>query len=142
MPKPKPRRLVIDTNLWISFLITQKWHVLDDWLIAGRVVVLFSKELIDEINTTVKKPGLKKYFRADAVTEMLSVFEPYSELVEVHSSVTLCRDPNDDFLLALSRDGQADYLLTGDKALLEIGQFGKTRITTIAAFMTIFELSL
>ena len=66
---------------------------------------------------------------------MLSAFEPFIDLIEVESTVTICRDPKDNFLLELAKDGKADYLLTGDKDLLELKKFGKTKIQTISTFI-------
>jgi len=66
---------------------------------------------------------------------MLITFEPFIDLVSVKSNVKVCRDSKDDFLLALAKDGKADYLLTGDKDLLEIKNFGKTIILTISEFV-------
>ena len=66
---------------------------------------------------------------------MLSAFEPFTDLIEVKSAVTHCRDNKDNFLLALAKDGKADYLLTGDKDLLELKSFGKTKIKTIVLFI-------
>lgn len=66
---------------------------------------------------------------------MLSILEPFIDLVEVTSIVTACRDPKDNFLLALAKDGKADYLLTGDGDLLELIKFGKTKIVTISSFL-------
>ena len=37
-------------------------------------------------------------------------------MIQVKSSVDLCRDPKDNFLLSLSIDGSAQFLITGDKA--------------------------
>lgn len=31
----------------------------------------------------------------------------------------LCRDPKDNFLLSIAKDGNANYLLTGDNDLLD-----------------------
>ena len=67
---------------------------------------------------------------------MLSTFEPFTDLIEVNSIVTICRDSKDNFLLALAKDGKADYLLTGDKDLLELKKFGKTKIEMITTFIT------
>jgi hypothetical protein len=97
--------------------------------------LLFSAELLYEINATVTKPKLKKYFSANAMEEMLLNLEAYIELVAVKSIVKVCRDTKDNFLLALSKDGKADYLLTGDKDLLELAKFGKTEIITISKFL-------
>lgn len=66
---------------------------------------------------------------------MLLAFEPFIDLLQVESFVTVCRDPKDNFLLALAKDGKADYLLTGDKDLLALIKFGKTKIKTITAFL-------
>jgi uncharacterized protein len=81
--------------------------------------LLFSAELLDEIKTTITKPKLKKYFSVNAMEEMLLNLETYIDLIKVKSTVKVCRDTKDNFLLALSKDGKADYLLTGDKDLLE-----------------------
>ena len=134
MPKNKPLRLVIDTNLWISFLISDRQRKLDTLLYTNQIQLLFSEELLDEIHRTITKPKLQKYFSADALKEMLLTLEPYIHLIEVGSRVEVCRDPKDNFLLALCKDGKADFLLTGDKDLLEIDKYGRTRILAITKF--------
>jgi len=40
----------------------------------------------------------------------------------------------DNFLLALARDGNADYLITGDKDLRDMKVFEKTKIVTLNEF--------
>ena len=95
----------------------------------------FSKELIDEIHQTINKPKLKKYFKLNGLEEMLLAFEPFIQMVEVESTVSVCRDTKDDFLLALAKDGKADYLITGDKDLLILEKFGKTKIKTFVVFL-------
>ena len=135
MPENKPLNLIIDTNLWISFLISHRQDRLDHLLLIEKIRILFSAELFDEISATITKPKLKKYFGANALDEMLLSLEAYIDLIKVKSSVNICRDPKDNFLLALAKDGHADYLLTGDKDLLELKTFGKTKIMTITAFL-------
>jgi uncharacterized protein len=137
MPKNNPLKIIIDTNLWISFIISNKLNLLDSLLFSEKGRLLFSTELITEIQLTITKPKLKKYFGTNALEEMLSAFEPYIDLVEVETVIIVCRDAKDNFLLALAKDGKADYLLTGDKDLLELKKFGKTRITTITNFFNL-----
>ncbi len=134
MPKSRPLKLIIDTNLWISFIISHKQDQLDTLLFDEKARLLFSTELIDEIQQTIIKPKLKKYFGINAFQAMFSTFEPFIDLIEVEITITVCRDPKDNFLLALAKDGKADYLLTGDKDLLDLKKFGKTKIITIADF--------
>lgn len=66
---------------------------------------------------------------------ILETIDEYAELVKVSAQVNVCRDPKDNFLLALAIDGTADYLLTGDKDLLDLVQLGTTRIITITQFL-------
>ena len=135
MPKSRLLRLVIDTNLWISFLISNRLRKLDTLLLSERLRFLFSTELLDEINRTITKPKLQKHFSKNALEEMLLTLEPYIDFVEVKSKINVCRDPKDNFLLALAKDGKAHYLLTGDKDLLDLKAYGKTKIVTITHFL-------
>jgi len=65
---------------------------------------------------------------------LLLYFNSYGEIVEITSDLEICRDPKDNFLLNLANDGEADFLITGDKDLLDIGRLGKTLITTYRVF--------
>jgi putative PIN family toxin of toxin-antitoxin system len=135
MPKSRPSKIIIDTNLWISFIISNKLSLLDSLIFSGKIRLIFSLELIKEIEATIAKPKLKKYFLSDGLVEMLTMFEPFINLVEVKSVVSVCRDPKDNFLLELAKDSKADYILTGDKDLLAIAKFGKTKIMTVTSFL-------
>ncbi len=135
MPKSRPSKIIIDTNLWISFIISNKLSLLDSLIFSGKITLIFSLELIKEIEATIAKPKLKKYFLSDGLVEMLTMFEPFINLVEVKSVVSVCRDPKDNFLLELAKDSKADYILTGDKDLLAIAKFGKTKIMTVTSFL-------
>jgi putative PIN family toxin of toxin-antitoxin system len=135
MPKSRPSKIIIDTNLWISFIISNKLSLLDSLIFSGKIRLIFSLELIKEIEATMAKPKLKKYFLSDGLVEMLTMFEPFINLVEVKSVVSVCRDPKDNFLLELAKDSKADYILTGDKDLLAIAKFGKTKIMTVTSFL-------
>ena len=134
MAKNKSLRLVIDTNLWISFIISKKLNLLEPILFAENTRILFSSELVEELKATITKPKLKKYFSDNALEEMLTVFDPYIDFITVKSTVSICIDPNDNFLLALAKDGKANYLLTGDNDLLDIGKYEKTIIIKISEF--------
>ena len=135
MPKDNLVRLIIDTNIWISFLISDKYQKLDKVLSHPKTTILFSIELLDEINRVATFPKLKKYFSLNAVEEMLLNLEDYVELVKVKSKVEICRDPADNFLLALSKDGEADFLITGDQDLLDLEVFGITKIIPLTNFL-------
>ena len=134
MPKTKDR-IIIDTNLWISFLLSKDFSKLDKLFNSENLVLLFSRELLDEFVDVARRPKFKKYFSIGDLNDLLTEIHLRAEFIEVNSKVNLCRDEKDDFLLALSQDGNADFLITGDKDLLEIEKFGKTIILTISDYL-------
>lgn len=131
----KVSRIIIDTNLWISFLITKDFTKLDEIIFSGKGVLVFSKELLDEFLEVAKRPKFRRFFSLDDIEEMLETIDEYADFVNVQTKTDVCRDPKDNFLLSLSVDGKADFLLTGDKDLLDLTKFVETRIITISDFL-------
>lgn len=128
-------RVIIDTNLWISFLITRDLKALDTQIKAGKIKVVFSLELIREFLSIANRPKFKKYFSKEDIEQLIDLFEFYGELVQVQDKVKLCRDPKDDFLLSLAIESNANYLITGDKDLLDLKIIEKTKIIKIADYL-------
>lgn len=133
MPK-RVDRIIVDTNLWISFLISKDFKKLDQQIISGKIKIVFSLELLEEFLTVANRPRFKKFFSKSDVEQLLDLFDVYGEIVDISSSVQLCRDPKDNFLLALAADSKANFLITGDKDLLELKAFKKTAILTITDY--------
>lgn len=88
----KTLKLIIDTNLWISFIISNKFNLLDHLLYQRRARILFSSDSLIELSETIQKPKLKKYFGKHTFEEMLTVFEPFIDLIEVKSEVGLSNE--------------------------------------------------
>ena len=57
------------------------------------------------------------------------------KFIKVHSSINICRDFKDNFILALAIDGNVDYIITGDKDLLALNGFRGKKIITINEFI-------
>ncbi len=132
---PKSDRIIIDTNLWISFLLTKDYSKLDKLFSTNNLILLFSPELLEEFIEVARRPKFKKYFAVADLDSLLGEIHLKAEFFEVTSDINICRDPKDDFLLSLSQDGNATHLITGDKDLLEIKMFGETLILTIAEYL-------
>jgi putative PIN family toxin of toxin-antitoxin system len=67
----KKSRIILDTNLWISFLLSKDFAKLDKLLLKGQVQLLFSEELLEEFISATKRPKLKKYFDPSDVDTLL-----------------------------------------------------------------------
>ncbi len=132
-------RVILDTNLWISYLISKRLVKIDAFFEKEAIVLIFSQELLSEFIEVAKRPKFRKYFSLSDLERLLQLFDVYGEIVQVLSVVTICRDSKDNFLLALAKDSQANYLVTGDTDLLIIQKFENTEIMTYAAFETLME---
>lgn len=130
----RPFRVILDTNLWISYLISNKLIKFDRLLESGLIRLIFSEELLTEFVEVARRPKFRKFFSPEDISTLLDQVSDFGELIFVQSEVTICRDPKDNFLLALARDGRADYLITGDHDLLVIGSFEETLILTFSEF--------
>jgi putative PIN family toxin of toxin-antitoxin system len=131
----KQQKIILNTNLWISFLITNKLNFIEELFENKKTEILYSAELINELESVIKRPKFKKYFSAASVELLLDFFLEKGIFITVSSNKEICRDQKDNFLLNLSVDGKADYLITGDKDLLILKQIEQTEIITIANFI-------
>lgn len=129
-----PQRIIIDTNLWISFLISGNAK-LDELLFSQKVTLIFSEELVQEFVSVASRPKFARFFDTRNVGELLSNIHEVAVFVNVTARVNICRDPKDDFLLALALDSNADVLVTGDSDLLELEQIGRARIMTMTGYL-------
>jgi putative PIN family toxin of toxin-antitoxin system len=126
-----PLKVIFDTNLWISYLISNRLIEIDLLLEKGLIKLIFSEESLGEFIEVANRPKFSKFFSEENIVELLNLMDQFSEIMDVHSEVSICRDPKDNFLLALAKDSDADYLVTGDKDLLDIKIFENTRIITL-----------
>src|SRR5690606_24297879 len=91
-------------------------------------------ELLSELLEVAQRPKFKGLITPVLLTELLCLLEQKAEFVQVISTVDLCRDKKDNFLLALCKDGQADVLITGDADLLLLHPFENTQILKWSEF--------
>ena len=128
-------RVIIDTNLWISFLLTKDFTKFDTIIADKKLILLFSQELIDEIVEVTQRSKFRKYFPLDDLERLLLKIRNRADFIKIKNTVTDCRDPKDNFLLSLSVDGKATHLITGDKDLLVLKVYGETKILTMSAYL-------
>jgi len=127
-------RIIIDTNLWISFLLSKRYAFIDKLLSRKEIQLVFCGELLDELFEVANRPKLQRFFTSDDKKAIFDLIENYADYVLVTSKVDICRDEKDNFLLSLAKDSKADFLITGDKDLLVLKKFESTEIVTIVEF--------
>jgi len=90
--------VVIDTNIWISFLIGKKLAPLKDLVLNKKIVVLTSEEQIKEIIRVVERSKFYKYFSEDDINELIILLEYYCNNINIENIINDCRDSKDNFL--------------------------------------------
>lgn len=112
-------RVVFDTNVLFAAFLSHGicGGLYEECLTSGRIVV--SKVILDELR---EKLLVKAKLTSAEVGEVLSAVESDAEIVEVEPlDSRICRDPDDDWVLATALCGRANALVTGDKDLLVLG---------------------
>lgn len=125
-------RVVVDTNVFVSAFIWggNPQKVIRKWL-KGELILLLSPFLLAEILLVLERFG----FNQKDLQKLRYILEIHSLKLAPRRKVTLCRDKKDNQVLDLCLAGKADYLVTGDKDLLAIKKFQKTKIVSAKEFL-------
>jgi len=129
---------VFDTNVLIAALITE--GICSKLLHRARTGE-FSLASCPFILNEVRRILLKKFRLAHG--EITSAMEPVTEavgrIIEHNLKIKgVCRDADDDNILACALAAKAEYLVTGDADLLELRSYQGVRIITPRDFEAIF----
>lgn len=127
-------KVIFDTNVWISFLIGKRLSLVKNYISDGYIIIVTTEQLLTEIKLVTGREKLKKYFPKESVKELIELLETISENVEIQQKHFINRDLKDNFLLDLIDYSKADYLITGDKDLLELNPFKTAQILTPQEF--------
>jgi putative PIN family toxin of toxin-antitoxin system len=127
-------RVVVDTNVLISFLIGKRLAKLKGKLSDLSVKLILTDQLINELKLVTSRPKFKKYFNKQDVSEFVDLISIIGFNYQIQDIPTVCRDPKDNFLLSLCLIGNAAYLVTGDKDLLNMEEYKGTKIISASEF--------
>lgn len=136
----KSVKVIFDTNVWISFLIGKRLAKIKQLISEGNIKIITTEQLLSEIKMVTSREKLKKYFPKESVKELIELLEIIAEKVEIEPKHFINRDPKDNFLLDLIDFSMADYLITGDKDLLEHNPFKTAQILTPSEFEKQIEM--
>ena len=132
-------KIVIDTNIWVSFLIGKNLKHLVQYVRNEQITVITCENQLQELDYVFKKPKLQKYFNNNQIDTFFAFLEGTSCIIPITEIQPLCRDPKDDYLLALSIASDAHYLVTGDMYILELKKINNTIIIKYTDFETNFK---
>lgn len=136
-------RIVIDTNVLLSALL---WHGTPHTLFkqvrSGTVELVLSQTLLEEFSEVITRQKFAAIIQRTTRTpeRILHELQALAEMVVAPPlPQPVCRDPDDDAVLACALAAQADLIVSGDADLLVLEQFQGIRIVTAAQAVTIIE---
>jgi putative PIN family toxin of toxin-antitoxin system len=136
MPKARPPRIVIDTNVYVSRLLGSASIPAQAVMKAERIGEILTTEAIRvELYEVLYRPKLARFIQPGLRRAFLDHFEQTTTMIEVPSPIRACRDPKDDKFLEAAVAGRADTILTGDEDLLALGPFRGVQILSPAQFL-------
>lgn len=150
MPKPSrtkqwqgPVRIVLDTNIFVSALISPDGP--PGRLLAAakheRVTLLTSEAQLSELSDVLSREHLRATIRPEDAEDLLGNLEVVSEVVTDLPPVRLSADPDDNLILAAAISGRADLVVSGDKRhMLALGQVGDIPIVTASAAAALLHI--
>ena len=128
-------RVILDCNIWISFLLSKQDCLLKRMLMDTRFDIYVCKELLSEIINVARRDKIRKRVSENELQQLLKIIDAFCIKTTISQiAESIIRDPKDVYLLSLAETIDANYLVSGDKDLTDLNLHLKTRIVKLADF--------
>ncbi len=132
----KKVKVVFDTNVWISIFMKK---ILNDQFsqVKKDLIVYISKDIILEISKVLQYPKINEILRKTGTREkeILRAITANSKMVEPKVKIDIItEDAEDNKIIECAFAAGAAIIVSGDRHLLELSKFRKTRILTPKEF--------
>jgi len=126
-------KVVLDTNVFIAAYFNRKSASarIIDLCLENKHKLIFSPRLRKELRLILKNVRAEREFRE----KIRSLFVNASKVKPTKKVFTVKEDPEDNKFLECALEGEADYLITSDRHLLELGEFAQTKICKPTQFL-------
>ncbi len=136
-------RIVLDTVVFLRALINPhgRWGRLL-FQLSDRYTIVLSPDIIREVISVLYRPSLRRRFPRIAepapLEQVLAILER-AEVVEPAERLSICRDPNDDKFFECAVAGRAQYIVSEDKDILDIGEVEGIKTVTADEFIALLS---
>ena len=130
-------RVVLDTNVLFAAFVTHGVcaGLYEDCLLQAEIVV--SDFILNELADRLVTKG--KFTQAEAQEVVQAVRKDAHQVSPVALAHRVCRDADDDWVLATAITAQADAIVTGDKDLLVLKSYEGIPIVTPRGFLALMQ---
>ena len=134
-------KVIINTNLWISFLIGHQTQLVRRMLTDLRFDVYVCSRLIEKIRDVASRDKIRKYVSKADIEDLLAIINAFCQFTTIEAEVapSAVRDPKDLYLLALADTIGAEYIVSGDADLTDLAKHNQTNIIKIVDFKAMMQ---
>jgi len=137
-------RVVLDANVFVSAVLKPQSDLarIFDLVKAGKVKLIISSDILSEIRGVLLYPKLRKRHRRTPkkIDDFLKKTVRVSIITSGKMKVEAIKDdPEDNKYLAAAAEGKADFIISGDHHLIELGIFQGIRILSPSMFLKLLE---
>jgi hypothetical protein len=126
--------IILDTNVWISYLLSHKFHDLTKLILDNRLEIVTCEDLANEMKEVLQRKKFKKYITGKDTKEAVDIYLKLCHMVEIEDNPSSFTDKKDNFLIGLYIAAKATLLVTGDKRLLEQAPQFNLNVVTLRQF--------
>ena len=138
-------KVVLDANVFVSAAIARgpSHRIVQAWLADCAYEVIVCPEILVEVQAVlIERPRMRKWIDVATAEMFIETLRAASELVADPEQVRpVTRDRDDDYLISLARSHKADYIVSGDRDLLDWSEQSPPVIAP-AAFELLLDTSL
>jgi putative PIN family toxin of toxin-antitoxin system len=128
-------RVVFDSNIYISAFVFP-WSQADQAffrVLEGTDTLVLSKAILDEVLGILAK----KFSRdPEALSQTAVLMAEMGEFVKPARRVDVFKDDPDNRVLECAEAGKAECIVTGDKAMLQLKQYGSIRLVSLKEYLS------
>jgi putative PIN family toxin of toxin-antitoxin system len=133
-------KVVIDTNIFVSsFFGGNPRRIIDLWK-KGEITLCLSKDILDEYTEVLQRIRLKD---EREIEELLSLFaEGFNILFTTKTPKikVVQGDPDDDKFIECAVALRAEFVITGDRSIRDLGEYMGVRMLTPQQFLKIYKI--
>ena len=108
-------------------------------LLLEKHTILSSRELLAELSDVLSREKFSPVHRSQ-VNQFMFILASKVVIVNAKSvPKIIAQDPDDDIVLAVAHDGEADYIISGDRHLLSLGKFEGISIISVGQMLGILQ---
>ena len=135
----KQEIFIIDTNIWISYLLSKRYHQLINLILKNNLEIPTCKNLIIELEQVLQRKKFKKYIRKKEIDEAVKIHLKICKFMQVDLRTNELTDIKDNYLLDLYKKANAEALVTGDKQLINQASKLGFKVITLTQFENLMK---